>query len=260
MSLISAREFPQVAAMTGESPAVTIDPARGAIEPHAGLLTVPADGQRLYKLLTVENLLRSISGRYLYFNRVDSYRDFPDADPHDGELLPKDRNASAALRFQKAPDFSLADYYDQSRRRTYACCFSLKARSARGKVGVVFDFAKLRATVNETMKAENGLKYNGIPCKQIFSVNYGVVQYVPRDQARQNLERMPNPIQYTYLKDDHFAEELEMRIALSALGIGRFVLDDGQEMEFPSGLQLGFDFGLAIGNGTITGIMPGPLP
>jgi len=48
------------------------DPALGAIEPQAGLLTAPPEGQRLYKITTVENLLRSASGRYLHFNRVDS--------------------------------------------------------------------------------------------------------------------------------------------------------------------------------------------
>lgn len=45
----------------------------GMVERHAGLLTVPADGQLLYKMMTVENLLRSISASYLHFNRVDAY-------------------------------------------------------------------------------------------------------------------------------------------------------------------------------------------
>jgi hypothetical protein len=41
---------------------------------------MPPDGKLLYKMMTIENLLRSIIGAYLHFNRVDRYKDFPDAD------------------------------------------------------------------------------------------------------------------------------------------------------------------------------------
>src|ERR1700722_7102969 len=126
--------------------------ALGRVEPPAGMLTAPSDGQQLYKIMTVENLLRSVVGKYLYFNRVDGYRDFPNADWRDGEQLREDRAMNAASRFEKAPDFSAAHYYDLSRHRTYACCFSLENSdyiwreygngSARGKVGIAFDFAK----------------------------------------------------------------------------------------------------------------------
>jgi len=56
----------------------------GGIEPHAGMLPVPPPGQLLYKVMSIENFLRSVKESYLYFNRVDSYKDFPGADPHDG--------------------------------------------------------------------------------------------------------------------------------------------------------------------------------
>jgi hypothetical protein len=101
----------------------------GIVEPHAPLLNVPHDGQLLYKVMTIENLLRSVSGNYLHFNRVDSYADFPSSDPHadpnDGRQLPKDQLANSRVRFEKAPNFTVGDYYDKSRARTYACCFSL---------------------------------------------------------------------------------------------------------------------------------------
>ena len=97
----------------------------GSVEPHAPVLNVPPDSQTLYKMMTVENLLHSIIGNYLYFNRVDSYIDFPGADPHDGQQLPKDQRGNTRARFEKAPNFSASDYYDQSRARTYTCCFSL---------------------------------------------------------------------------------------------------------------------------------------
>ena len=101
-------------------------PPLGLIEPHAPLLRAPPDGHLLYKIMTVENLLRSIEGGYLHFNRVDSYTDLLNGDLRDGEQLPTDRAGNQAARFAKAPDFSTADYYDLSRARTYACCLSLE--------------------------------------------------------------------------------------------------------------------------------------
>jgi hypothetical protein len=90
----------------------------GSVEPHAELLTSPQADQALYKMMTVENLLLSIIGSNLHFNRVDSYADFPGADSHDGRQLPSDERANAGARFLRAPDYSVGDYYDRSRSRT----------------------------------------------------------------------------------------------------------------------------------------------
>jgi hypothetical protein len=152
----------------------------GLVEPHASLLCLPPEGQLLYKVMTVENLLRSIKGGYLHFNRVDSYTDPSNGDPHDGEQPPGDRSGNEISRFARAPDFTGADYCDRCRARTYACCFSLENSEyiwanygkggAKGSVGVVFDFAKLRATINRGLQPGNAaLLYNGIKCRQIFS-------------------------------------------------------------------------------------------
>jgi hypothetical protein len=84
----------------------------GIIEPHGPLLRLPLDGQLLYKIMTVG-----------HFNRVDSYTDLSNGDPHDGQQLPSNRTGNEMSRFAKAPDFSGADYYDRCRARTYACCF-----------------------------------------------------------------------------------------------------------------------------------------
>lgn len=241
----------------------------GDVEPHAGLLHAPPDGQVLYKITTVENLLRSIVGNYLHFNRVDSYPDFPDVDLHDGQQLPGDQPGNASTRFQKAPEFSAADYYDQSRARTYACCFSLENSdriwkaygndSEKGKVCVVFSFEKLRARLNRTLQPGNAaVLYNGVQCFQIFSVNYGIVEYVDWHAHRANTKFLPNPIQYTYLKDKQFSEEKELRVSLSALAIGHFALGDGTTMQFPSSLQLSFDFKAATGDGTIQQLLLSP--
>ena len=248
----------------------TVSALLGSIEPHAPLLKHPPDGQLLYKITSIENLLRSIMSNYLHFNRVDSYGDFPDADPHDGQQLPKDEPGNVQTKFGKNSNFSAANYYDQARARTYACCFSLEnsdfiwnryaKESPERKVCVVFNFGKLRGTLNQMLQRGNAvLEYKGMQCLQIFSVNYGIVEYVDWAAHRANEEYLPNPIIYTYLKDSSdFHEEKELRISLSAFGLGHFALHSGSRMEFPSSLQFGFDFRGAIENGTIQQILYGP--
>jgi hypothetical protein len=241
----------------------------GLVEPHAPLLRVPVDGQLLYKVMTVENFLRSVEEGYLHFNRVDSYGGSPTADQRDGKQLPGDREGNTAAKFTKVPDFSGADYYDRCRARTYACCFSLENSdyiwatygrgSAKGKVCVVFDFAKLRATLNRMLQSKRAaLLYNGVPCRQLFSVNYGVVEYVDFDSHRANTTTLPNPIVYTYLKDKQlFVQEQELRVSLSTIGMGNFIMDDGSEMNFPQSLHMGFDFKSAFADGTIEQVLHG---
>jgi hypothetical protein len=46
-----------------------------------------------------------------------------------------------------------------------------------------------------------------------------------------------------------------LRISLSAVGVGKFVVDDGTEIEFPRHLHLGFDFRTACSGGTIKQII-----
>lgn len=240
-----------------------------SVEPHASLLNLPPSGQLLYKIMSVENLLRSIVGNYIHFNRVDSYADFPNADSHDGQQLPRDQDGNARTKFEKAPTFSAADYYNQSRGRTYACCFSLENSyfiwdtygngSTKGKICVVFDFEKLRETLNQALQPGNAIiEHDGIRCHQIFSVNYGIVEYIVFDTHQINTERLPNPIKYTYLKDEKFSKEKELRISLSALGIGQFGLNDGSQFQFLPSLQLSFDFRSAIADRTIQQILYAP--
>ncbi len=242
---------------------------QGSIEPHAGMLNAPEPGQLLYKIMRAEDLIRSMALGYLHFNRVDCYRDFHGADWHDGDQLPGDIAANAATKFEKAPDFSAADYYARSRSRSYACCFSLDNSahiwreyangSPNGKVGLEFDFGRLRARLNETLQPDKCmLQADGKPCLQIFSVNYGMVDYVNRSAHRENTERLPNPIRYAYLRDSCYAPERELRVSLSALGIGQFVLADGSPMPFGESLQVQFDFKAAFANGTIKQIMLAP--
>jgi hypothetical protein len=247
-------------------PKTALSAPLGLIEPHAPLLAQPPAGQRLFKLTSVENLIRSIEGGYLHFNRVDHYTDFTLADVHDGEELPLDAPGNRSSTFEKAPDFTLSDYYARSRGRTYACCFSLEnsahiwanygTGSAMGQVGLEIDLDRLRQRINSGL-AGGAVMAGPERCHQIFSVNYGLATYVDRATHRANADRAANPIHYAYLKDQAYAAEQELRVTLSALGMGRFMLADGRELEFPPALQLAFDFRGAIGDGTIIQIMTG---
>ena len=242
---------------------------QGSVEPHAGMLNSPAPDQLLYKVMCTEHLLTSLEGAYMHFNRVDSYRDFTGADSRDAEQLPRDRSGNEATVFENAPEFSAADYYDQSRRRTYANCFSLRDSEyiwreygnggAGEKVCLVFNFGKLREMLNTPIAADQAaILYDDIRCKQIFSINYGIVDYVDWETYRANIQRLPNPITYTYLKDKSFESETELRVSLSALGLGHFVLADGSRIEFPPSLRFDFDYRAAIANGAIEQIMLSP--
>jgi hypothetical protein len=242
----------------------------GSVEPHASLLCIPPENQLLYKVMTIENLTRSVTNNFLHFNRIDSYSDFPKADENDGRQLPRDQPVNAAVTFEKAPMFSTAHYYDQSRARTYACCLSTKNSdyiwnnygngTEKGKVCVVFEFGKLRALLNRTLNPEGAkLLYEGNVCRQIFSVNYGLIRYVDWDSHRTNERYLSNPILYTYIKDaSRFCEENELRISLSAIGIAQFALEDGTLIQFPPSLQLRFDFREAIANAAIPEILLAP--
>jgi hypothetical protein len=244
-----------------------MDAPLGSIEPHTYLLKQPPDGQLLYRIMSIENLVRSITDSYFHFNRVDSYEGFLGADSYDGQQLQKDEEGNAQTKFEKTPDFSAADYYNQSRARTYACCFSLEnsdfiwnnyaKNSPKGKVCIVFHFGKLRETLNKIIQSAK-IEYNGMPCRQIFNVNYGIVEYVDWDTHRANVEHLPNPIIYTYLKDKTFQEEKEFRISLSALGVAHFALANGSIMDFPPRLRLSFDFRAAIADETIQQILYAP--
>jgi hypothetical protein len=240
----------------------------GHIEPHAPLLTAPPDGQRLFKLMRAEHLIQAIKGGYLHFNRVDAYADFPTADRDDGAELPLDQPANQAAAFEKARHFTLSDYCTRSRGRTYACSFSLENSeyiwrhygrgSPMGQVGLEFNFDKLRARLNQQLAGEAALMCGDLQCRQIFSINYGVVAYVDRSAHRINTDRTANPILYVYLKDARYDLERELRITLAAFGMGRFMLADGREIEFPPTLQLAFDYRRAFAEGAISQILLAP--
>ncbi|MBL0141025.1 MAG: hypothetical protein IPP91_02915 [Betaproteobacteria bacterium] len=232
----------------------------GFLELHAGLLDVPGPDQVLVKVMKAENFARSVCERYLHFNRVDGYRDFPDADHEDGAQLPGDRVGNVASRFEKSQDFTASHYYDLSRARTYAYCVSLNdsprlweygAGAPRGQIGIYFRFGKLRSYLNE-LYGDKAAKpeVDGHAMQQILSLNYGLVRYIDRNSHRENANLLPNPIIYTFLKDLKFADEAELRITLSAIGIGSFQVN-GNSVGFPNCLRFPFDYVEALKRGAI---------
>ena len=122
---------------------------------------------------------------------------------------------------------------------------------------IVFNFGKLRAELNRILApGAAAFEYNGLRCHQIFSINYGLVEYIDWNTHQGNLEKFPNPIQYTYWKDrNSYLNEREFRISLSAIGMGQFVMDDGSTMEFRDHLQVSFDFRSAAKHGAIQQIL-----
>jgi hypothetical protein len=250
----------------------TLFPPAGAlplawVEPHGHLLRQPEPDQLLFKVVKVRNLIDMLKKNYLHFQRVDTYTD----DMADGEQLPLDRLVGAGISFEKTPAYTLEKYYDCARARTYACCFSLENSAyiwehfapARDAVCLVFDFGKLRQGLNASIQAS--LDNHGLLVheenhfKQIFSINYGVVEYIDRQAHALHPVRIANPIQFTFLKDKgRYASEKELRVALSALGIGQFVLNNGAEMAFPQVLQMCFDYREAFLGRAITEILCPP--
>lgn len=245
-----------------------INPPLGWIEPHKMLLEQPSPDQRLYKVMSVEDLIRSVAGSYLHFQRVDQYRDFPGADREDGAETASARSVSMQVGLQKTPNFSLSDYYHSARGRTYACCFSLEnseyiwnsygGNTKFGKICLELAYEKLRGRLNATMSGPSALMYGDIQCRQIFSINYGKVVYVDRDAYNPIGNGFPNPIIYTYLKDKMYSQENEVRISLSASGFGRLVMNYGNAINFSPAMSVEFDFRKAIIDGTITQILTGP--
>jgi hypothetical protein len=117
----------------------------------------------------------------------------------------------------------------------------------------------LNATLQATLDNHGLLMQGENAFLQIFSINYGIVEYVDRQDHALHPKRMANPIQFTFLKEKaRYANEKELRVTLSALGIGQFVLTSGAAMEFPPALQMGFDYREAFSGGAITEILCPP--
>ena len=234
------------------------------VEPHKPLMMQPQDKQKLYKIMTIEDFQKSMQKSYLHFQRVDTYKD----DGADGEQLILDRLVNKNVKFLNSESYNGETYYDACRARTYAYCVSLEksdyiwdnygnSKNSMGKVCLIFNFGKLRDYINQIVQnsiEHQGLMYGETQCKQIFSVNHGIINYINRQDftfLKSAKSYLPNPIEYIYLKDEKYKQEKEMRISLSALGVGKPALNNGEILEFSKSMQLGFSFRTAWEKGVL---------
>ena len=81
-------------------------------------------------------------------------------------------------------------------------------------------------------------------------MNYGIVKYVDWDRDHANQVHLVNPIEYTFSKAMRFSGERKLRVALSAPGVGHFLLNDGRTIAFPASVRVQFDFFAATAEGT----------
>jgi len=213
------------------------------VESHKNLLEQVSDETMLYKIVSFENFCKMLEGNYLHFNRVDNYID----DKNDSNQPEQERLMNEKFFFEKDPNFTLRNYYEGCRKRSYACCFSLDIPKADhwkeygGKepekaVCLVMNFGKLKSLLN------------------IFHLNYGVVKYGSFVNDIISHTIRPNPIEYVYFKDSKYKKERELRISLSALGIGRIQISDGQLFDFPDSIAFGFNLNQALNFGAISHI------
>lgn len=218
------------------------------VEPNKEKIKQPCDNQLLYEIIQRKNYDDMVARGYIYFNRVDSYKD----DTADGEQPSCDRLRNQQSHFVKAPAFTLENYYDKARSRAYASCFSLKPMEhmkegygGENPVCLQFRFADLRKNLNKTI-SESIIMCNGYPCKQFLNINYGEISYLSKEEYCSDYI---NPIHYLYMKDDRYKDEKELRVTLSALGIGHYAMNDGNFLSFPKGLELSFDWHKAFEEG-----------
>lgn len=226
------------------------------IEPHAYLLRKPDHKALLYKIISLENFFDMIQNKYLYFRRVDTYKD----DTRDSDQPDKDKRISEKSKFESSPDYNAKKYYAECRSKTYACCFSTENTEHiwehygdENTLCLIFEAEKLVTFLNAAFD-KSSLVYFGKTLKNFFYINYGLVTYGDIDDCFLN-KYLPNPIKYVYFKSaKKYAEEKEFRISLSCCGIFKYRLD-GAEFNFPESVQFGFDLIEAAKKGVLKEIL-----
>lgn len=94
------------------------------IKPQPGNLQIPEYGTLLYKIIPADFFLDEFKKSYLYFQRVDQYKDLKDS------TLPlKVRKELEKMTYKNDQNFNEAKRYERQRSRTYVCCFSTENTS-----------------------------------------------------------------------------------------------------------------------------------
>ena len=95
-----------------------------SVNSHAPLLKKPDDKQLLYKVIPSKYFFAMLKGNYLHFRRTDVYKDKIGDDLRDSDLTDSDKIISEKSTFEKSPNYTLKNYYESLRAKTYVCCFS----------------------------------------------------------------------------------------------------------------------------------------
>jgi hypothetical protein len=228
--------------------------------PHLADLKQPPDNTLLYKIIKPEHILDMLNQKYLYFNRVDTYND----DKNDSKQTMQAASINKTKTFIHAPDFSVHDFFEQARKRSYACCFSTinsdyiwdnYANNDPNSICIVINYTKLIKFFEERLssaiiKDQKEREIHGLP----FCLNCGLIQYI--DYVKDTIYRN-NQIKYTYIKDNFYSKENEFRLSLSGRTTGKY-LSNGQEFCFPKSILLDFDYNLAIRQGVIVRFLLSP--
>ncbi|NTT85756.1 hypothetical protein [Tabrizicola fusiformis] len=121
------------------------------------------------------------------------------------------------------------------------------------KVGIEVRFSVLRRLVNEAVQAILETETGPTPhWLQLFSVNYGRVQHGDWRDMKLASDIFPNPVVPVFWKDgQRYGSEKELRIALSAIGIGQPLMGAARTFEFPKGLSYPFDLRAALMGGSM---------
>lgn len=224
-------------------------------EPNGHLLNQPNENTLLYKMMRLENAIKSIDDRYIYFNRVDNYKDLSD-----GEQLTMDRPLNRCSEFEKAPDYNYENHCDAIRSRSYACCLSLENSQFiwdnYGDVCVVFEFGNLKKFLNKAYEdCSNQPNLKLFEYQKFFTLNYGTVKYIDRNSDSISKPRLPNPIEYLFLKDNCYSEDNELRIVFSCPHPHPILGSDKQPIYSRNNLHVSFDFVQAYKEGAIKEIL-----
>tara|TARA_R110002110_G_C13467715_1_gene719477 strand:+ start:2757 stop:3542 length:786 start_codon:yes stop_codon:yes gene_type:complete len=222
------------------------------IEPHEQLLTKPSNDTLLYKIVPSKFFFDMLRNDYLYFRRVDTYHD----DNRDSEQPDNHNDTYGKKVFEKDPTFTLTDYYNRCRARTYACCFTtentkyIEDNYSNGDpscICLVFQCGKFIEQLNSIYN-ETKISFKNQLLENFFYINYGLVTYGKFNNFISKRGDMANPIEFAYFKDeDKYSKEKEFRITLSTHGMPKaFQLPDKSKFSFPDFIKIELNFKEAL--------------
>jgi hypothetical protein len=251
------------------------------------------DGETLiYKVVSFKNFIKMLEENHLHFNRVDNYTDDKNdaAQPEQEKLLnqkiyfEKDPNFSLENYYKECRKRSYACCFSLeipkvNQWKEYG------GEEPEKAICLVMNFGKLKSLLDETfincgllinngiilnnhaagknilhlhLDAQNNVikKYRADNIVEIFHLNYGMVNYGDFVNDIISPEVRPNPIEYLYFKDSSYKEKdgQELRISLSAIGMGKFQIQNGQLFDFPKSIPFDFNLNQALSCGAISHI------